>query len=86
MRYNACTSPDCPCQTGPVMSTPVPKPIPSDVEAWFDRVVELVWAWDKANDWADNCPASERDDARGAADEAKDEVLQYLGRLYGGAA
>ena len=58
---------------------------PADLDAMFDRNVDLVLAWWDAEQWADNAPASERDDARGAADDAKDEVLQYLSHLLGGA-
>jgi ABC-type nitrate/sulfonate/bicarbonate transport system substrate-binding protein len=54
---------------------------PDDLEAVFDKTVDLVNAWTQAEDWADNCPASERDDARGVADTAKDEVLQYLSHV-----
>lgn len=84
MRYAACTSPDCPCQTGPVMSTPTPKPAP-DLDAIFDRTTELVLAWWDAEQWADNCPKSERDRCGTKRDEAKDEVMQYLSHVWGGA-
>lgn len=62
-----------------------PRFTPADLEAAFDRVVELVQEWCHAEDYADHCPKSEKDDARGVADEAKDEVLQYLSHLLGGA-
>jgi ABC-type nitrate/sulfonate/bicarbonate transport system substrate-binding protein len=57
---------------------------PDDLEAVFDRTVDLVNAWTQAEDWADNCPASERDDARGVAEQCKDECLQYLSHVWGG--
>ena len=54
---------------------------PASLEAIFDQVVDLVIEWHEADRWADNCPKSERDDARGFADERKDTVLQYLAQL-----
>jgi hypothetical protein len=58
---------------------------PDDFEAVFDKTVDLVLNWWDAEQWADNAPASERDDARGVADTAKDECLQYLSHIWGGA-
>jgi len=54
---------------------------PASLEAIFDQVVDLVIEWHEADRWADNAPASEREDARGLADERKDIVLQFLAQL-----
>lgn len=58
---------------------------PADLEAITDRTVELVHNWTDLDNWADNAPASERDTARYAAEEAKDELRQYLSHVWGGA-
>lgn len=54
---------------------------PETLEAVFDEIVDLVIEWHDRDRWADNAPASERDDAREAAEEAKDVVLQYLSQV-----
>lgn len=54
---------------------------PAALEAIFDQVVDLVIEWHEADRWADNCPKSEKQDARGFADERKDTVLQFLAQL-----
>lgn len=62
-----------------------PRFTPADLEAAFDRVVELVQEWCHAEEHATYCTRSEKDDARGVADQAKDEVMAYLSHLLGGA-
>lgn len=54
---------------------------PDALEAIFDQIADLVIEWHEADRWADNCPKSERDDARGLAEERKDTVLQYLSQV-----
>ena len=58
-----------------------PTHTPESLEAIFDQVVDLVVEWHEADRYADNAPKSEREDARGLADERKDTVLQYLAQL-----
>lgn len=54
---------------------------PATLEAIFDQIADLIIEWHEADRWADNAPASERDDARGLAEERKDIVLQYLAQV-----
>jgi hypothetical protein len=56
---------------------------PADLEAVFDKTVDLVLAYWDARMWANEAPASERDDARGLEDTAKDELQQYLSHVWG---
>ena len=64
-----CTDPNCTCN---------PTPAPTDLDAIFDQIADLIIEWHEADRWADNCPRSERDDARGLADERKDTVMEFL--------
>lgn len=64
-----CDAADCTCNLTPA---------PTDLDAIFDQIADLIIEWHQADRWADNAPKSEKDDARGLADERKDTVMEYL--------
>lgn len=58
---------------------------PGSLEAIVDQLSDLFAEWHAAEDTHMHAPMSERDDARGVADEAKDEVMQYVSHILGSA-
>lgn len=58
---------------------------PGSLEAIVDQLSDLFAEWHKAEDEYMFSPASERDDLREIADEAKDEVVQYVSHILGSA-
>ena len=59
---------------------------PGSLEAIVDQLSDLFAEWHAAEDNHMFAPASERDDLREIADEAKDVVLQYVSHILGGGA
>ena len=58
---------------------------PGSLEAIVDQLSDLFAEWHAAEDAHMFAPMSERDDLREIADEAKDEVVQYVSHILGSA-
>lgn len=58
---------------------------PGSLEAIVDQLSDLFAEWHAAEDAHMFAAASERDDLREIADEAKDRVVQYVSHVLAGA-
>lgn len=56
---------------------------PEALVATTDTVLDLVQEWVKAEEAAQHAPKSEQERLREKADEALDEVRQFMARVYG---